>query len=205
MIDPLAPFCRAENVSRSMFGTLLPLADLLRRHLIALSRHPQTPRSLTLELNEQATDYLRVPEHQVDPFFAHWGRIRMVLEDAPKKLTRQAILEDWPPDFPVPSLASLWVWLDRAVQLGLVACEGAGRRSDPFRYWLPQCEADWRSKDPLYDMYEKERQIVSVPAHKFDVDEAARQITRLHQEFGYTQIDMNRAPGEPAVPPPEEE
>ena len=48
-------------------------------------------------------------------------------------------------------------------------------------------------------MYEKERRIVSVPAHKFSIDEAARQITQLHEEYGYHQTDMERVPGEPGA------
>ena len=162
VIDPLAPFCRGENLSRSMFDLLLPLSELLRRdmavlvmhhpakgerpigqaargsgalqghvdisiemrhpagdpmtrrrRILALSRFSQTPRSLMLELNQQATDYLLVPEDHVDPFlWRNWDRIRMVLDDAPKKLTRQEILENWSPDFPTPSLTALvQLWL----------------------------------------------------------------------------------------------
>ena len=89
-----------------------------------------------------------MPQDQVDPDLANWERIRMVLEDAEKKLTRQAIL-NWLPDFPVPSLTTLWHWLDPAVQLGLVCCDGTGRRRNLFRYWLSHCEAQWRARPAL--------------------------------------------------------
>ncbi len=29
-------------------------------------------------------------------------------------------------------------WLDRAVKRGFFNCQGAGRKSDPFHYWLPE-------------------------------------------------------------------
>ena len=31
----------------------------------------------------------------------------------------------------------MWRWLEQAVRRGLVRQEGSGKRTDPFRYWLP--------------------------------------------------------------------
>jgi hypothetical protein len=67
----------------------------------------------------------------------------MVLEDAGSKLTRQEILADWPADFLKPPSLTLWRWLDRGVQKGLILQEGTGRKRSPFRYWLPGHEEKW--------------------------------------------------------------
>jgi hypothetical protein len=127
-----------------------------RRRFLALYRHDETPRQLLLELNPEGTEYLPVPGDAEDDLQASWEPLLMVLEDAPQKLTRQDILAEWPPDFDKPNPTSLWRWLDRAVQRGLVACEGTGRKRDPFRYWLPEREAVWK-QDPFYNLLEEQR------------------------------------------------
>jgi hypothetical protein len=127
-----------------------------RRRFLALSRHADTPRQFLLELNAEGTEYLPVPDASEDDFQASWGPLRMVLEDAPQKLTRQDILAEWPPDFARPNPTSLWRWLERAVGRGLVAREGAGRKADPFRYWLPEREAVWK-QNPFYELLEEQR------------------------------------------------
>ena len=45
---------------------------------------------------------------------------------------------------------------------GLIACEGAGRKADPFRYWLPEREAVWK-EDPLYEIFEAQRRQLNLP------------------------------------------
>jgi hypothetical protein len=86
----------------------------------------------------------------------------MVLEDAPQKLTRQDILDEWPPDFATPSANALWRWLDRGVQAGQILCEGSGRKADPFRYWLAATEARWKEHF-LYDILEEQRRTLKLP------------------------------------------
>ena len=68
--------------------------------------------------------------------------LRLVLEDARRKLTRLDVRAEWPEDYPKPGLTVLWRWLERAVADGLVLRSGSGRRRDPFRYWLPGREAE---------------------------------------------------------------
>jgi hypothetical protein len=121
-----------------------------RRRLLAFSRHDETPRQLVIELNPEGTDYLTHGDFEADEFLQSWDRLRMVLEDASDKRTRRQILDEWPADFPPPSDITLWRWLQRAAALGLITQEGSGRRTDPFRYWLPSQEARWRA-DPLYE------------------------------------------------------
>jgi hypothetical protein len=55
-------------------------------------------------------------------------------------MKRREILRHWPSDFPRPAPATLWRWLERAQQLGLVRRDGLGSKTFPFRYWLPDRE-----------------------------------------------------------------
>jgi hypothetical protein len=141
-----------------------PAGDALtrRRRLVALSRYAETPRRLLMELNAEATDYLMIADDEADEFSANWDHLHGVLEEARQKLTRDDILAEWPPDFDRPGITALRRWLERAVQVGMVACEGRGRRSDPFRYWLPEREAVWK-QDPLYELLHGQRQELELP------------------------------------------
>lgn len=120
-----------------------------RRRLSSLSRFEETPRRLLIELNDQGTEYVVLDEPEDPEFLANWDYLRMVLEDAKAKATRQELLADWPADFPKPAPATLWRWLDRAVADKLVERTGDGRSGNPFCYWLPAKQEEW-SKDPLH-------------------------------------------------------
>jgi hypothetical protein len=133
-----------------------------RRRLYTLSRHAVSPQHLTLELDETGTTYRLAPETAEEQFEANWGPISLILADAPQKLTRQDIILEWPPDLDQPGGTTIWRSLDRAVEQGLVLCEGKGSKGDPFRYWLPQREAVWQ-QDPLYALMEHQRQDLKVP------------------------------------------
>jgi hypothetical protein len=123
-------------------------ADDRRRWLRTISRHKETPRKLLMEWTKDDADYI-VHNAAVDEEFQHgWRPLRIVLEDATTKLRREDILEQWPPDFIVPSKATLWRWLDRAVDDQLVLREGAGRCNSPYRYFLPEKLSQWLD-DPL--------------------------------------------------------
>jgi AAA domain len=125
-----------------------------RRRLVGFSHHDETPRQLVLELNAEGTDYRAVNGDAPDEFLEDWAHLRLVLEDAPDKWTRQQILEAWSNDFPRPSGSTLWRWLQRAVALKLLCQEGSGRRKDPFLYWLPEREAQWRA-DPVQELMQR--------------------------------------------------
>ncbi len=129
-----------------------------RRRFLCLSRFTETPRQLLLELNADATDYLPVAEPETGPdgFQAYLDAFQMVLEDAPQKLTRGDILAEWPADFDKPGATQLKLWLNRAVERGLLLREGTGRKTDPFRYRLPATEAKWRAKYPFDDHADRE-------------------------------------------------
>jgi hypothetical protein len=125
--------------------------DSRSRRFFCLSRHADTPRRLHFELNADGADYTVLPEviAEDDGFSAQWEVLRMVLEDAPKKLARLDILHEWPDDFAKPCVAVLSRWLQSAVSAGLVQVEGTGRKADPFRYWVAAAEARWRA-DPMF-------------------------------------------------------
>src|SRR5262249_51935166 len=133
-----------------------------RRRFLSLSRHADTPRQLLLELNPEGTDYLEVAGPPEEDFQEYWEPLRMVLEDAPQKLTRQDILDEWPDDFGKPKPTTLWRWLDRAVGRSLVAREGSGRKADPYRYWLPEREGVWR-ENPFYELIEAQKRQLNLP------------------------------------------
>ena len=134
-----------------------------RRRLFTLSRYPSSPRQLLLELDETGTLYTLVAEPAQDPFEDHWETIRLILAEAPQKVTRLDILEEWPAELDrPPSATTLWRRLDQAVEQGLVSCEGKGSKSDPFRYWLAEREAVWKEA-PLYEFLEAQRQQLKLP------------------------------------------
>ncbi len=69
-----------------------------RRRLFTLSRHADSPRRLTLELDEAGMAYRPVAESaEVQLSGGYWELVRVVLEEAPQKLTQQDILLEWPP------------------------------------------------------------------------------------------------------------
>jgi AAA domain len=121
--------------------------DDRRRRLSSFSRHRTTPRRLVIELTADGTDYVSLGDFVSHDFDDNWAVLSGVLEDAPEKLTRAAILKAWPADFAKPSPMALWRWLDRAVKEGRVLHEATGRRADPFRYWLDGMDEVWAS-DP---------------------------------------------------------
>ncbi len=133
-----------------------------RRRLFAFSRHAVSPAQLLLELDEAGTTYHLVPETAEDQFEAAWEPIRLVLAEAPQKLTRQDVLGEWPACFDRPDPVTVWRRLDRAREQGWVLCEGTGSKGDPFRYWLPEREAVW-NEGPIYRLMEQQRQALKLP------------------------------------------
>ena len=125
-----------------------PDADDRRRKLTAFSRHPETTRRLAIERTPDGTDYGSLGDFAEFEQSDGWPILQMVLEDAQRKLTRRAIRDQWPADYPSPSDMTLWRWLDAAVPDGRVKKGGTGRRGQPFVYWLPAKEEEWAS-DPF--------------------------------------------------------
>lgn len=136
--------------------------DSRARRFYCLSRHQDTPRRLLFELNGDGADYTLLNETNDEGFGENWQTLLMVLEDAPQKLTRFDILDEWPADFAKPNPATLWRWLEHAVASQLVHVEGTGRKADPFRYWIDAAEARWR-ESPIYEIFERHRREMNLP------------------------------------------
>jgi hypothetical protein len=112
-------------------------ADPDRRRVIeAYSRHEETPRRLVIELSTDGTDYVSHGDLHEDDFTAIWETLQKVLSSAPRPLTRAEILRRWPRTQKKPDEATLWRWLQRVLNEGAIAREGAGKRNDPYRFRL---------------------------------------------------------------------
>jgi hypothetical protein len=99
-----------------------------------------------VELNADGTDYLAHGDFAEDEFGPGWAALRGVLQHARDKLTREEIRRAWPEGEAVPSHATLWRWLERALAEG--RGDGHGQKSQPYRFWLAEKEAEWAA-DPL--------------------------------------------------------
>jgi hypothetical protein len=108
-----------------------------RRRICAYSRYVHTQRHLIVELNADGTDYLLRTDAVGTPLVRAWPEVHCLLANTTDKLTLQTILERWPVEENLPDRSTLWRWLKRAMQQGLVCFEGSGYRGDAFVYWLP--------------------------------------------------------------------
>src|SRR5262249_44264761 len=103
------------DINLEMTGLSLDPADR-RRRLLGFSRFDETPRKLTIKLDEAGTDYRVLADGEEDDDFRdNWETLRMVLDDAADKRTRQELLDEWPADFERPHPATLHRWLSAAV------------------------------------------------------------------------------------------
>lgn len=120
--------------------------DDRRRRLWIESRFPESPTNLVIEWTEDGTDYLARGTFQEEEFGRRWHRLRAVLAAAPTKLTRQDIIRRWKSS-PTPDRNTLRDWLKLALSTGRVRQDGKGHKNNPYRYWLPEKEDEWRQDD----------------------------------------------------------
>jgi hypothetical protein len=106
-----------------------------RRKLSAWSRYQETPRQMLIELSPDGLSYQRLADSSEDGHTS-WDTVAGVLARAEGPLTQQQIREAWPAGMARPHEATLWRWLDRAVELNLVERTGSGTKSEPYRYGL---------------------------------------------------------------------
>lgn len=104
-----------------------------RRKLFGWSRYDETPRQLVIELSPDGTRYERLADG-TDDFHANWDVVSVLLGSAAGPLTRQQIQAAWPAGMARPHEATMWRWLERAVELGLAVRLGKGTKTEPFRY-----------------------------------------------------------------------
>jgi hypothetical protein len=113
-----------------------------------------------IEWNADGTDYLSRGTTADEEFREHWLELVPYFASAPDKLTRRQLRSLLPSGRGSPTEQTLWRWLERAVAEGLLLREGTGHRDEPFRYWLPEREAEWM-KDPLYVLAKMDRQALA--------------------------------------------
>jgi hypothetical protein len=101
--------------------------------LFGWSRYDETPRQLLIELSPDGTRYERLADG-TDDFHTNWDVVSGLLGSAAGPLTRQQIQASWPAGTARPHEATLWRWLERAVELGLAVRIGKGTKTEPYRY-----------------------------------------------------------------------
>ncbi|MCI0685247.1 MAG: AAA family ATPase [Gemmataceae bacterium] len=112
-------------------------ASTHRRWLNGFSRYEETPRQLLAEMHVTGTSYRVLDDHDVsDDFSANWDAIAAALAAGGAPLTRQELLAHWPAARSVPHTGTLWRWLKRSLELGLVEMTGTGLKGEPFRFGL---------------------------------------------------------------------
>jgi len=112
-----------------------------RRWLSGFSRYEETPRQLLAAMHVTGTSYQVLDDDDItDDFSANWDAIEAALASAGKPLTRQELVEHWPATRSVPHDVTLWRWLRRALQLGLVEMTGARTKAEAFRFGLRRRE-----------------------------------------------------------------
>jgi hypothetical protein len=114
-----------------------------RRWLRSYSRHAETPRNLIVELTAAGDGYIAHDPADEDAWAGSWQVLCLVLQDATERLTQRQVLEQWPDDFPRPDQGTISRGLKRGVEQGLIRQQGSGRKSDPYRYWLPDKEDEF--------------------------------------------------------------
>jgi len=109
-----------------------------RRHLFGLGRYPEIPQYLLIEMNAEATDYAVLADAALDAvaFAPILDQLRVLLGQAGCPLTRQGILERWPHAATCPSPSTLWRWLMRACELGVLVRDGDGMKGAAYRFTL---------------------------------------------------------------------
>jgi hypothetical protein len=146
-------------------GSLISLADISiemhpyggaedydrRRVLRAWSRFPATPRQLVIEWAADGGDYLSRGAVADEEFREQWEQLAGFFATAPDKLTRRELRALLPSGPGTPSDRTLLRWLERAVAENLLQRDGTGHRNAPFRYWLPERDAELK-ESPLAQM-----------------------------------------------------
>jgi AAA domain-containing protein len=106
-----------------------------RRRFLCTGRYPETPQRLLAELNAEGTDYQMLDDDAPEEASA-LEALCAVMRESPTPLTREEILGRWPAADAAPTAHTLWRWLNRGIQAGLLVRSGAGSKVEPFRYEL---------------------------------------------------------------------
>ena len=109
------------------------LGPTRRRTFTGVGRYPGTLGTVSAELNAEGTDYLLLPDG-APPCAPLLATLEALLGASPVPLTCRELLARWPNS--PPRADSLWRALARGVERGLFIVEGAGTKTDAFRYGL---------------------------------------------------------------------
>jgi hypothetical protein len=99
---------------------------------LKINTHEETPRQMLIELSPDGQRYERLADSR-DDFQTNWNTVALLLAKAATPLTQQQIRAAWP-STPTPHAATLWRWLDKAVELGLAERRDSGTKRGPYRY-----------------------------------------------------------------------
>lgn len=132
--------------------------DERRRRLVGLSRHADTPRRLVYQFDPSAGTFAVVGDPHATRFRENWELLRTLLDRRQTAVTHHELLADWPGDRARPAASVFYEWLNLAHAEKLVRREGGGNRHDPYRYWLPNEDDEYRDRGelpPLRDLDEE--------------------------------------------------
>lgn len=106
-----------------------------RRRLAAWSAGAPTFRQV-IELDRASSRFTALGEGPSDEADAARQPLRAILAAAPQPLSRDQLLSAWPAAFVKPSAVTLYRWLEKDVQQGVLKRAGRGTRAEGFRYSL---------------------------------------------------------------------
>lgn len=129
------------------FGRLQ--SDNCRRKLIGLSRHEETPARVYYQWEARSGRFLKLDDPHGKQFRDNWGQLNAILSTRKQAATHLELLMDWPSDREKPAASVLYEWLNRATDEKLVRRSGSGRRTDPYRYRLPNEDDAYRDRGEL--------------------------------------------------------
>jgi hypothetical protein len=124
-------------------------SDARRRRLLGLSRHERTPRDLTYEWDSRTGAFRDLGDLLGRRFRDNWAIAEAILNERATAATHTELLMDWPADRVKPSPSVLYEWLNRAYTEKLVRREGQGRKTEPYRYRLPNADDEYWDKGEL--------------------------------------------------------
>jgi AAA domain len=108
-----------------------------RRHFSGVGRYPGTLQHVAAEMNPEGTDYVQVADTPAEQTLGPiMEKLQQLLRERPAPLTRQEILNSWPPPGPPPRADSLGRCLMRACEQGILTRSGPGTKAEAFRYEL---------------------------------------------------------------------
>jgi hypothetical protein len=137
-------------------------SDERRRRLVGQSRHAATPPSLAYEWDPATGAFSPVADSAEQRYRENWPQVHAILAKRRTAATHHELLDDWPSDRDRPPARLLYEWLNRAYEEKRVRREGTGRRTDPYRYRLPNENDRYLDRGELPPLRDMDPLIMSV-------------------------------------------